>query len=94
MKNITAAQCMAELGHTRRLTIYKLLVKAGPSGMTVGEISRKLKIPGSTLSHHLRRLCSAGLIKQNQEKQTIYCSAVFERLNSLISFLTEECCQG
>ena len=92
MKHQTAAKCMAELGHPKRLAIYKLLVKTGPQGLTVGKIAQKLKIPGSTLSHHLRRLASVGLIEQNQEKQTIHCRAVYKQLKALIVFLTEECC--
>lgn len=93
MNTKIAAACMAELGHERRLAIYKLLVKAGPTGLSVGEIGKKLKIPGSTLSHHLRRLNSVKLIHQKQEKQTIYCHATYQQLNALMAFLTKSCCQ-
>ncbi len=88
-----AANCMAELGHPKRLTIYKLLVKSGPKGLLVGEIATELKIPGSTLSHHLKRLIEVKLVSQTPEKQAYYCKPNFKQLNRLIEFLTEECCQ-
>ena len=89
-----AANCMAELGHVNRLSIYRLLVKAGPDGLPVGEIGRKLKIPGSTLSHHIQRLVVVGLVKQEKQKQTIFCQPLFKQLTTVINYLTSECCQG
>lgn len=89
-----AAKCMAELGHAKRLSIYKLLVKAGPDGLAMGEIGRKLKIPNSTLSHHIQRLANVDLIKQDHKKQFIYCIAQFKQLSALINYLSAECCQG
>jgi len=94
MKIKLAAQCMAELGHPKRLAIYRLLVKTGHKGLPVGKIGEKLGIPGSTLSHHLKRLSTVGLIKQNPKKQTIHCTALYQQLNDLICFLTDKCCQG
>jgi DNA-binding transcriptional ArsR family regulator len=90
----TAAQCMAELGHLKRLSIFKLLVKTGPQGLPVGQIGQRLSIPGSTLSHHISRLVAVGLVKQIPESQTLYCVPVYERLSALLAFLTEECCTG
>lgn len=88
-----AAFCMAELGHPKRLAIYKLLVKAGSKGLPVGLIAAELKIPSSTLSHHIKRLVEVKLISQTPERQILYCKPNFKQLNRLIEFLTEECCQ-
>ncbi|NNK57182.1 MAG: winged helix-turn-helix transcriptional regulator, partial [Desulfofustis sp.] len=56
-----AGRC-AELGNTTRLSIFRLLVKAGKNGLPVGQIQSSLGIPGSTLTHHLQRLVRVGLV--------------------------------
>lgn len=86
------AKALKELGHTTRLTIYKRLVKAGEQGVAVGVVQEELNIPGSTLSHHIASLISAGLIKQRREGRTLYCVVEYDKLLSVISFLQDECC--
>ena len=88
----TAADCLAELGHKTRLEIFRHLVKAGPQGVPVGEIQSLLDIPGSTLSHHINRLVSVGLVVQRREGRTLYCEPQFQQLDTLIEFLQDECC--
>ena len=90
----TAAKRLAELGHCTRLAIFRHLVKCGPKGCPVGEMQRTLAIPGSTLSHHLGRLMSAGLVEQRREGRILYCLPVFSALDEVINFLTDECCAG
>lgn len=51
-------------------------------------------IPGSTLSHHIGRLVSAGLVEQHRDGRTLYCVPKMEALNETMEYLTEECCQG
>jgi len=89
-----AAKRLAELGHNTRLSIFRHLVKCGPGGCPVGDVQRILEIPGSTLSHHLSKLVSAGLVKQLREGRILYCIPEYDALNETIAFLTEECCQG
>lgn len=86
------AKALKELGHPTRLTIFKRLVKAGEQGIAVGVVQEELNIPGSTLSHHISSLASAGLIKQRREGRTLYCVVEYEKLLSVISFLQDECC--
>lgn len=86
------AKALKELGHPTRLTIYKSMVRAGYQGIAVGSLQEKLDIPGSTLSHHISSLASAGLITQRREGRTLYCVAEFEKLKSVIGFLQDECC--
>ena len=88
----SVAKALKELGHPTRLTIYKRIVKAGLEGIPVGAIQRELDIPGSTLSHYISSLASAGLISQRRESRTLYCVAEYQCLDEVIEFLQEECC--
>jgi len=92
METKTAAKILAELGHDTRLSIFRYLVRVGHEGAPVGQIQEKLDIPGSTLSHHINRLVSVGLIRQVRESRTLYCIPQFEVLNDLVEFLRSECC--
>ncbi len=86
------AKSLKELGHPTRLAIFKRLVKAGEQGVAVGMVQEELNIPGSTLSHHISGLVSAGLIKQRREGRILYCVVEYEKLLSVIAFLQDECC--
>lgn len=87
-----AAKALKELGHPTRLSIFRKVVRAGYSGIAVGGLQESLGIPGSTLSHHISSLVSAGLMKQRRESRTLFCVAEFEQLDSVIRFLQDECC--
>lgn len=89
-----AAKRLAELGHETRLAIFRHLVRCGPGGCRVGDVQQVLDIPGSTLSHHLTKLISAGLVEQRRDGRVLYCIPMFDALNETVDFLTEECCQG
>lgn len=86
------AKAFKELGHPTRLAIFKRLVKAGSQGISVGVVQEELKVPSSTLSHHISGLASAGLIMQRREGRTLFCVVEYEKLLSVISFLQDECC--
>ena len=89
-----AARCLEKLGNPTRLQIYRLLVRAGPGGLAVGEIQAHLGVPGSTLSHHLSHLVNAGLIDQVRAGRVLRCTPNFSLMNQVVAFLTEECCLG
>lgn len=88
------AKALKELGHPTRLCVYKHLVKSGYSGLPVGKLQEELGIPGSTLSHHISGLVSAGLIKQQREGRTLYCIPQYDMLEGVIGFLQDECCSA
>jgi len=92
MKQDHAAKRCAELGNTTRLSIFRLLVKAGKNGLPVGEIQKNLQIPGSTLTHHIQRLVQVGLINQRRESRTLYCEPQMDAIRELAEFLLSECC--
>jgi len=88
----TAANILAKIGNPTRLKIVRLLVRAGDDGLPVGMIQKKLGIPGSTLTHHITHLKSAGVIRQQRQQATLICKMEFDLLRDLVDYLTEECC--
>lgn len=89
-----AATCLEKLGNPLRLEIVRLLVRAGEDGLAVGEIKRHLKVPASTLSHHILHLVSGGLIRQRREGRVLRCTVDYDLMQALVHMLTEECCAG
>ena len=92
MKLENAAKRCAELGNITRLSIFRLLVRAGENGLSVGDIQRNLEIPGSTLSHHIQRLVQVGLVNQRRDSRTLYCEPQFDAVRELADYLVSECC--
>ena len=93
MNRKLAARCLAELGNLTRLDIYRLLVRAGPPGLNITDIQTRLDVPASTLAFHLRGLVGAGLVAQEKNGRTVICRAEYHRMNEVIEFLRERCCE-
>ena len=87
-----AAQ-LGALGHPARLSILRYVVQGDSEGTPAGDIQSKLDIPASTLSHHLERLSSAGLIKSRREGTFIYYRADYAELKGLTDYLWQDCCK-
>lgn len=92
MESTAAVRALAALAQESRLSIFRLLVAAGPDGLAAGEIGAQLRIAPATLSFHLKELCAAGLAAGRQQGRFIFYAAEFEQMNTLIGFLTENCC--
>lgn len=89
-----ATSALAALGQSTRLSIFRLLVEAGPAGRMAGEIAEALALPGATLSFHLKELSAAGLVQGESQGRYICYRADFGAMNDLIEFLTRNCCGG
>ncbi len=87
-----AAQGFAAIGSEARLHVMLTLVKAGDTGLTVGEIQERTDMPASTLAHHLRFLQAAGLIEQEKSGRSIINRAAYPNLEELAAYLLKECC--
>ncbi len=94
METLNASELLAALGHESRLSIYRLLVEAGPEGVNAGAIAEQLGIPAATTSFHLSNLSRVGLIKARQESRFIYYATDYSVMDELLAFLTDKCCQG
>src|SRR4051812_47008307 len=87
------AEQLGALGHAARLSILRYVVQGDPEGTPAGEIQAKLEIPASTLSHHLDRLASAGLLKSRRDGTFIFYRADYDQLRLLTDYLWEDCCK-
>lgn len=94
MEENTAVQSLAALAHVVRLRVFRMLVAAGPAGLTPGAIAEQLDVPGATLSFHLKELMHARLVTQERDGRNLIYRAAFDHMNGLLNFLTENCCQG
>jgi DNA-binding transcriptional ArsR family regulator len=92
MNTERAADAMDALGAPVRLEIYRMLVRAGADGMTIGRIQQRTGIPRSTLSHHLHRLIDGGLVSSEKSGTSLVCRADYRAMNELVGFLSDECC--
>lgn len=88
----SAARQLEALGNPTRLNIYRILVRAGAEGSSVGSVQERLGIPASTLSHHCKRLLETGLITQERHATTLICRANYPVMTALLGFLADECC--
>lgn len=85
---------LAALAQEHRLAAFRLLVEAGPDGVSAGDLADRLDIPRSSLSFHLSQMMQAGLIVQRRESRSLIYSADYAAMTALIGFLTENCCRG
>jgi ArsR family transcriptional regulator len=92
MNERDTVMALAALAQESRLAVFRLLVQRGPDGYPAGEISEQLVIPGPTLSFHLKELAAAGLVAARKDGRFIYYSPNFERMRTLMSYLTDNCC--
>lgn len=94
IKHSSAARSLAALGHDARLTIFRLLVRAGKDGLNIGEIGHHSGMAASTLAYHLKTLVDAGLVTQERQGRQIINCVDFDVMHQTVSFLTSECCAG
>ena len=94
MKKQSAISILAALAQDSRLDAFRLLIEAGPQGMPAGHLAASLRLSPNALTFHLDRLRDAGLITVRREGRSMIYAAQFETMNKLISYLTDQCCQG
>jgi DNA-binding transcriptional ArsR family regulator len=94
MEENDVVRSLAALAHGLRLQVFRMLVVAGPEGLTPGAIAEQLDVPGATLSFHLKELMHAQLVTQQREGRNLIYRAAFDHMDALLGFLTANCCQG
>ncbi|CAM2996083.1 ArsR/SmtB family transcription factor [Cupriavidus taiwanensis] len=94
METDHALDALAALAHSIRLSVFRLLVQAGPAGLPAGRIAELMEMPASSLSFHLKELHRAKLLSSRQDGRSIIYMAHFDTMNALLGYLTENCCSG
>ena len=95
MESKLAVAALGALAHEIRLEIFRLLVRAGPPGLSVGRIADGLGIEANgRLTFHLKELLAAGLASSRQEGRFVFYSTNYVAMNELLRYLTEDCCGG
>lgn len=92
MKKSSVVAALGALAQETRLDIFRLLIQKGPQGLPAGDIGERLGLPAPTLSFHLNQLRYAGLVRSRRESRSIIYTANYKTMNSLLMFLTENCC--
>jgi DNA-binding transcriptional ArsR family regulator len=94
MKEAAVLKALAALAQANRLRLFRALVVAGQAGATPTAIGKRLKVSPATLSFHLKELVGSGLVTQERMGRNLVYRADYARMNDLLAYLTENCCQG
>lgn len=94
MEATDTIRALSALAQEHRLAAFRLLVQAGEEGIAAGALADRLDVPPSSMSFHLAQLANAGLVTQRRESRSIIYSADYAAMNTLMSYLTENCCGG
>ena len=94
MEEQDVIKALAALAQPLRLQVFRALVVVGEAGLTPGAIQEALGTPPATLSFHLKELVNAGLVTQERASRHLIYRAHYARMNGLLGYLTENCCQG
>ncbi len=94
MQETDAIVALSALSQQHRLRIFRLLVRAGPSGIPAGEIAGHVGISPTSTSFHLKELDHARLITATRQGRFIRYAVRVEGMRELLTYLTEDCCQG
>jgi ArsR family transcriptional regulator len=94
MEQSDALAALSALAHETRLSVFRLLVQAGPDGVAAGDIAQNLGVKPNTLSNHLTLLSAADLVAASRDGRIIRYSANYAAMQQLMQFLIEDCCNG
>jgi DNA-binding transcriptional ArsR family regulator len=94
MEEKDVINALSALAQPARLRVFRALVAVGTQGLTPGTMADALGIPAATLSFHLKELGNAGLVTQERASRNLIYRAAYPRMNALLAYLTENCCQG
>lgn len=94
MESTEVIRALAALAQALRLQVFRALVVAGPQGLTPSALTEQVGVAPNTLSFHLKELLASGLISQERQGRNLIYRAEMNRMNALLGYLTENCCQG
>jgi Predicted transcriptional regulators len=94
MEEPQALDAFGALSQETRLRMVRVLVQAGPEGLSAGAVGDAVGASSSGASFHLSHLERAGLIFSRRESRSIIYTASYDTLAGLVEFLMRDCCSG
>src|SRR6202161_4693580 len=94
MEKHNVVSALSALAQDSRFDIFRLLAQAGPEGMPAGAVATALDLAPNALTFHFDRLKAAGLVTVRRDGRSMIYAAQFETMNSLLGYLTDNCCGG
>jgi DNA-binding transcriptional ArsR family regulator len=94
MEKAQAIAALAALAQDNRLDVFRLLVQAGPDGLSAGQVAAALGLAPNTLTFHFDRLRHAGLVTVRRAGRSMIYAARFDSMRALLAYLSENCWQG
>ena len=94
MEELKIVKALGAIAHESRLAVFRLLVQAGPEGLPAGKLAELTGLAPSSLSFHLKELVMAEMASSRQEGRFVIYPARYETMNTVLAYLTENCCGG
>lgn len=94
METLEIVKALGAIAHESRLAVFRLLIQAGPAGLPAGKLAELTELAPSSLSFHLKELVLADMVTSKQEGRFVIYSAKYETMNTVLAYLTENCCGG
>jgi ArsR family transcriptional regulator len=94
---VDLAKVFRALSDPTRLAIYQAIRSGGGGAYSpeqlensISRIAARFAVSLSTVSHHIKELRNAGLVRCEKRGQTVYCSANLEILEAVARFIGGE----
>lgn len=94
MEQDQIVKALSALAQPTRLSVFRLLMKAGLNGLPAGAIAEAAGVPTNTMSTHLAVLARAGLVASRRQSRSIIYTANLVEIRDVLSFLVDDCCGG
>ena len=94
MKTKEALKLLSALAHESRLALMRRLIKAGPAGLSAGNLAAAEKLQPSTASAQLTILSNAGLVDHQRSGRQIIYRVKPDALTGFFAYLLRDCCAG
>ena len=91
---IRALIALESRGQRAQLTVFRLLLQAGPLGLAASEIARAVELRANMLPLQLGILLGAGFLSARRDRPSIHYAANMAGVRALMARLLQECCGG
>ena len=94
MEFTSVVAALSALAQKTRLSVFRLLIEAGPQGLPATEIADRLAVRKNLMSTHLNVLTNAGITRSSRSGRNVFYAVDLEKTRALIGFLVRDCCRA